>query len=92
VGDCIFAGTPNYWSDRLPETCGRGGFLLHPKVEGLDIPVATYEPQNLQSLEEQIDAWLHSDGWRKADTKRCANIVRDSHTWTDRMQEILSRS
>lgn len=38
VGDSCFAGTglADYWSDRIPETLGRGGFLLHPNVTGLD--------------------------------------------------------
>ena len=38
VGDSCFAGSPQgdfYWSDRIPETLGRGGHLLHPWVEGL---------------------------------------------------------
>ena len=38
VGDSCFAGTdlPNYWSDRIPETLGRGGLLVHPYVPGLE--------------------------------------------------------
>jgi FkbM family methyltransferase len=36
VGDSCLAGSPaNYWSDRIPETLGRGGFLIHPDVDGL---------------------------------------------------------
>lgn len=36
IGDSCFAGgVPDYWSDRIPETIGRGGFLLHPWVPGL---------------------------------------------------------
>jgi hypothetical protein len=37
VGDSCLAGSvERYWSDRVPETLGRGGFLLHPDVVGLD--------------------------------------------------------
>ncbi len=37
VGDsCLVGNATRYWSDRIPETLGRGGFLLHPWVEGLD--------------------------------------------------------
>ena len=38
IGDSCFAGTglPNYWSDRIPETLGRGGLLVHPYVPGLE--------------------------------------------------------
>lgn len=38
IGDSCFAGSPKgayYWSDRIPETLGRGGFLIHPYVDGL---------------------------------------------------------
>lgn len=37
VGDSCLVGTghANYWSDRIPETLGRGGLLLHPEVAGL---------------------------------------------------------
>ena len=90
VGDCIFAGTPFYWSDRLPETVGRYGFLLHPQVEGLNIPCGVYEPQNLQSLEKEIEYHLSlSDGWRHQWAVEAAEDVRAKHTWTVRMKEIL---
>lgn len=36
VGDsCLVGGVKNYWSDRIPETLGRGGYLIHPYVEGI---------------------------------------------------------
>lgn len=36
IGDsCLAGGVTNYWSDRIPETLGRGGFLIHPRVDGL---------------------------------------------------------
>jgi hypothetical protein len=89
VGDCIFAGTPRYWSDRVAETCGRGGFLLHPQVEGLDVPVATYEAQNLLDLKRAIDFWLEDPEGRKRKAKECMEYVRGHDTWTLRMAEIL---
>lgn len=37
VGDSCLAGESyRYWSDRIPETLGRGGLLIHPEVEGMD--------------------------------------------------------
>jgi hypothetical protein len=90
VGDCIFAGVPRYWSDRVPETVGRHGFLVHPKVEGLDIPHWGYEPQNLESLGETIEDCLsmsHAD--RKYWSKLAAGFVQITHTWEKRMSEIL---
>ena len=33
IGDSCLVGEPErYWSDRIPETLGRGGFLIHPEV------------------------------------------------------------
>lgn len=89
VGDSIFAGTPKYWSDRLPETAGRGGFLLFPRIEGMTIPCATYEPQNLSDLKEQIDRWLEQPVERRAITAACIEHVREHDTYRHRVNEIL---
>jgi hypothetical protein len=93
VGDCIFAGTPNYWSDRVPETIGRHGLLLHPFVEGLQVPMAIYEAQNLESLRYAIETLLseisqHPEGM-KALIKDGVECVRQHDTWTVRMAEII---
>lgn len=91
VGDCIFAGTPNYWSDRLPETCGRHGFLLHPAIEGLeDHPVARYRPQDLDDLREKIDWFLANDKERERTKLLCAQNTFQRDTWTARMYWITS--
>jgi hypothetical protein len=89
VGDCFGAGIPYYWSDRLPETCGRYGFLIHPQIEGAKIPTATYLPQDLDDLKFQIDYWLAHDLERYAITRMCAAHVRMHDTWSVRMREIL---
>lgn len=37
IGDsCLAGGQTRFWSDRIPETLGRGGFLIHPEVAGLE--------------------------------------------------------
>ena len=90
VGDCIFAGTPNYWSDRVPETLGRFGFMLHPQVQGLTIPMAFYYPQNLEALHEMIEVCLAlPEAERNKAKVECAAMVRSNDTWTLRMREIL---
>jgi hypothetical protein len=90
VGDCIFAGTPNYWSDRVPETCGRYGFLVHPQVEGLNIPCLTYKPQDLDSLHDAIEFALAStEANRRKLIQLCAEMVWDRETWECRMLDIL---
>ena len=89
VGDCIFSGLPNYFSDRMVETPGRYGFLLSPKIEGLEIPFATYKPQDLDDLQWQINYWLVHEQERRGKIQTCAEYVREHDTWTKRMQWIL---
>lgn len=90
VGDCIFAGVKNYWSDRAPETVGRWGNLLHPNVVGLSIPCWVYKPQDLENLHFQIERILQqSDKLRKDFARHGAEWIRQHDTWTIRMKEIL---
>jgi FkbM family methyltransferase len=36
LGDsCLAGASTRYWSDRVPETLGRGGLLIHPMVDGM---------------------------------------------------------
>jgi hypothetical protein len=101
VGDSCFAnsrpdGVTNrdYWSDRIPETLGRGGFLLHPWVPGLraayaGAPLALYIPGDWDDLDAQIGAFLASPGARAGVVERCRETILREHTWTVRMREVL---
>ena len=90
VGDHCFAGKPRYWSDRLPETCGRGGFLLYPKTEGITIPVATYEAGNLVDLYNRIAYFLNHPQEREAIRDAAFEHVKQHDTYTNRLKEILA--
>ena len=92
VGDSCFAGADRYWSDRVPETIGRGGFLLFPTTPGLDIPgLVTYKPQDIDDLISKIEYWIDDD--RTAERIRRRNqaheFVKQNHTYTNRMQTLL---
>lgn len=90
VGDSCFGGRPNYVSDRYYETRGRGGFLLHPHVEGVDhVGVGHYDPQNLTSLKERIDYYLDNSFEREEMRDAGFNWVRDYETYTNRAQEMM---
>lgn len=89
VGDNIFAGAPRYCSDRLPETCGRGGFLIYPSFEGKTIPCPTYNPKDLQNLGELIDGWLSLPVSRREIVQVCMEHVRANDTYGHRIKEIL---
>lgn len=92
VGDSCFAGqVEKYWSDRVAETTGRGGFLIHPHVEGLDhLGIVRYEAGNMDDLKSKIDYYLEHDEERE-------RIRRDGYEWTckygtytDRLQGMLT--
>ena len=92
VGDSCFAGADRYWSDRVPETIGRGGFLVFPETPGLDIPgLVTYRPQDLDDLVAKIKYWVDDD--RAAERNRRRNESRawvlKHDTYTQRMQTLL---
>lgn len=90
VGDSCFAGAPYYWSDRVPETLGRGGFLIHPTTEGLDIPgLVTFQAGNLHDLKTKIDYYLEHEDERRAMTDTAMSCVASFHTYDNRMIELL---
>lgn len=90
VGDSCFGGRPNYVSDRYYETRGRGGFLLHPEVDGVDHEgAAHYQAGNLDSLSEAIEYWLSHDSERENMRRQGFEHVRTHETYTHRAQQIL---
>lgn len=89
VGDHCMAGMPYYWSDRLPETCGRGGFLIYPRTEGMTIPTATYEPQNMNSLYNQIAHYMNHPQEREMTREAAFQHVKANDTYTHRLATIL---
>lgn len=92
VGDSCFGGRPNYVSDRYYETRGRGGFLLHPHVEGIEhTGVGHYDPKNLASLKERIDYYLEHSYEREEMREIGFNWVRDYETYTNRAVEMLQK-
>lgn len=90
VGDSCFGGADNYWSDRVPETLGRGGFLIHPASVGLNIPgLATFEPGNLIELQDKIDFALEQPWVRKNCREVAMSWVTSQETYHNRMLQLL---
>lgn len=90
VGDSCFGGVDRYWSDRVPETIGRGGFLVHPAAEGLTIPgLVTFEAGNLEQLEERIDYYLKHEEEREALRSAASAWVESNETYHERMREMI---
>lgn len=93
VGDSCLAGhVPGYVSDRVPEVMGRGGFLIHPHVGGLEevFPyMVTYSAGDFDKLCELIDYYLTNEHERISTRAAQADHTRNHHTYRERMQTVL---
>lgn len=96
VGDsCLAGGATHYWSDRIPETLGRGGLLIHPDVEGLwpqftDEHLVVVEPENVVAMFEAVDRVLAWPVERRYEMRRAAMAhVAAHHTYHRRMVQLL---
>jgi hypothetical protein len=99
TGEMIPAAVPcsRYWSDRVPETLGRAGFLLHPWVEGIEDHftdgehLVLVEPESFESLSKAIDWW--TDDAHRAERDRIRHAGRahvlEHHTYEQRMAGIV---
>lgn len=96
VGDSCLAGTlQRYWSDRIPETLGRGGFLIHPRVDGLeeyfveDEHLVCYEPGNFAELCDVIEFYLQHPKERMEICRSGHEHVKLYHTYERRVEKII---
>jgi hypothetical protein len=97
VGDtlCINFKYPDYWSDRVYETMGRGGFIIHPYVSGMEREfedkkhLVFYEYGNFKQLKELIDYYLKHDEEREAIRMAGHELVKTKYTYKNRWQQIL---
>lgn len=90
VGDSCFGGRPRYVSERYQEVRGRGGFLIHPFVPGIEnAGVAHYNHPNLDNLKDTIDYYLDHDNEREFMRFRGHEWVKYHETYTHRAQAII---
>lgn len=94
VGDSCLAGEPvGYWSDRVPETLGRGGLLVHPHTDVLaewypDLP--TYPLGDFDQLLETVDQLLaQTPEERQQLVERNRSLVLARDTYAHRMATVL---
>ena len=97
VGDSCCPGftQSNYWSDRIPETLGRGGVLIHPWIEGLGgcFGFGDFQPykyEDFRELKYHIERLLQEPQVRDQIRHQGFEAVRDRHTYTHRAQKILN--
>lgn len=96
VGDsCLNGGITNYWSDRIPETLGRAGFLIHPNVEGLTDQytpgehLVTYDLGDFETLRNLIETYAADDSLRNKIRYQGQYHVLQHHTYEVRMQQLV---
>ncbi len=94
IGDSCLAGDiTHYWSDRIPETTGRGGFLIHPRVEGLEAEhphLVTYGLGNFDELAALVDDALADPVYRETNAEINRDHTLAHHTYEHRMERLLS--
>jgi len=96
VGDsCLNGGITNYWSDRIPETLGRAGFLIHPNVEGLTdhfTPgehLVTYDLGDFETLRNLIETYVVEEGERNRIRYTGQYHVLQHYTYEERMKQLV---
>lgn len=93
IGDCV--PSDSYWSNRVYETLGRGGFLLHPLVPGIQQEfepnqhLALFEQGNMGDLKLKIEHWLADDKGRERVRKQGLEYVKKHHTLMNRAAQVL---
>lgn len=97
VGDtlCINFDYPYYWSDRVYETLGRGGFMIHPYISGMEKHftdgkhLVFYQYGNFNELKEKINYFLAHDEHREAIRLDGHLHVKKNHTYLNRWNTII---
>lgn len=97
IGDtlCKDFKYPYYFSDRLTETPGRGGFMIFPYIRGLEMmyslgkEIISYPYEDFEWLKSTIDYYLIHDKEREVIRMAGHRRAKESHTYTNRMEFIL---
>lgn len=96
VGDSLCKGFTHqfYWSDRVYETTGRGGFLIHPEIVGLSESfepneLVTYKFGDFNDLQQKINYYLENDRERNEIRERGMKRTIKDHTYHNRMAKML---
>lgn len=90
VGDSYYS--PHYWSNRVVETLGRGGFLIHQDVPGLkeEYPdLVTYKKGDLQDLRSKIEYYLSHEEERRDIIQKNYQLVKSRYTMDKKCGDLI---
>jgi hypothetical protein len=95
VGDSL--ARPFYWSDRVPETMGRGGLLIAPEIEGMreqgyrEGNLVFYEPGNIADCLAMVEMTLNLLSEEDYRTSRswAMDLTKQRHTYEHRCRAML---
>lgn len=94
IGDSYPAAA--YWSNRVYEILGRGGFLLHPVTPGLEIEFVDgehyvgYQRDDYPALKNLIDSWL-ADSVGRERIRRAGFERVGQFTYTSRCRSLVEQ-
>lgn len=83
--------SPRYWSNRVVETLGRGGFLIHRNVAGIkeEYPYLVTYDGTFEDLCEKIDYYLEHEDERRELIQKNYEWVKNRYTMDKKCQELL---
>lgn len=85
-----------YWSDRVYETIGRGGFIIHPYIKGMEEEfldthnIVFYQYGNWEQLKFLIDYYLEHDEEREKIRRNGHEFVKNHATYHNRLSQMLA--
>lgn len=85
----------NAWSDRIYETTGRGGFMIHPFIKGLEKEfkapneIVYYHYGDFNELKQLINFYLNNSEIREKIRNRGMQRTKHEHTYENRLEELL---
>lgn len=85
--------SPYYWSNRLYEIQGRGGFMIFPEIEGIheEYPsLVTYKMGDTEDLVDKIDFYLSNEEKRVKTAYNAFEHTKNNHLFTHRAKQFLT--
>ena len=93
IGDCY--PSDFYWSNRVYEALGRGSFLIHPDVKGLETEfeygkdLFVFERDNFSDLANKINISLENPSLRAKVATNGYNKVKERDTLENRAKQVM---